>query len=99
MAKCFSKKYGNKGSAFNYPVPANFFQLKDADATSLPTSLPQLITIMPSVVRIQQKECLVLCTVTLRVNVSIYSLPSTKGTNKLLVPHCPDKRGSIVCHN
>ena len=30
MAKCFSKKYGNKGSAFNYPVPANFFQLKNA---------------------------------------------------------------------
>ena len=46
-----------------------------------PTSLPQeqaVKTKMLSVIRIQQKEYLVLCTVTSRLLVSSYCLPSTK---------------------
>ena len=68
MAKRFSKKYRTRDEL--YPEPAiNFFQIKvmsrclsAPDATSLPTSLPQeqaAKTKMLSVVRIQQKECLV----------------------------------------
>ena len=64
---------------------------------------------MFSVERIQQKEYIVLCTVTLRLNVSIYCLPSIpnadmptvqqkKGTikKKIIGPHCPDKRVSTA---
>ena len=73
-------------------------------------SLPQgntAKTKMLSVVRNQQKEYLVLCTVTSMLLVSIVvfftkyltstNIPTAqqkKGHKKVLVPHCPDKRGS-----
>ena len=68
--------------------------LSAPDATSLPTSLPQeqlTKTKMLSVVRIQQKECLVLCTVTSRLNVSMYCLSTTTSTN---MPTDQEKKGT-----
>ena len=70
------------------PVPAikiNFFQYQDACQRLMyvPTYIHHCLkkaakTKMLSVVRIQQKEYLVLCTVTSRLLLSIYCLPSTK---------------------
>ena len=60
MAKHFSKRYGNKGRAFNYQSEMNFCSVRIPDATSL--SLPQEQAVMLSMVRIQQKEYLILCT-------------------------------------
>ena len=57
MAKCFSKKYGNKGWAINYVHPKVMSRCPSApDASYIPTSLPQeqaAKTNMASVVRIQ----------------------------------------------
>ena len=68
MAKCFSKMYGNKGMSLQLHLQSSRF-LSAPDATSLPTSLPReqaAKTKMLSVVRIQPKEYLVLCTDTSR---------------------------------
>ena len=58
MTKRFYKMYGTKDEFLMSRC------LSAPDATSLPTSLPQeqvAKTKMLSVVRVQQKECLVLC--------------------------------------
>ena len=73
MAKRFSKMYGNKDER-------NPNKSMSRCLSALITSLPQeqaAKTNMLSVVRIQQKEYLVLCTVTSRLNVGIYCLPTT----------------------
>ena len=62
VAKRFSKKYGNKGWAFNYSVPDElsttlYLQMLHPYITASKTSSYN------SVVRIQQKDYLVLCTV------------------------------------
>ena len=81
--------------------------------TSTNCLLPQEQTTktkMLSVVRIQQKEYLVLSRVTSRLLLTKYlastNMPTAqqkKGTQLkiyiLVVPHCPDKSGSTVCHN
>ena len=77
--------------------------LSAPDATYIPTSLPPeqaANSKIPSmVIRIQQKEHLVLCTVTSRLLVSIYCLPSTElvqiclpslGPYPLTTPYLPD---------
>ena len=63
MVKHFSKKYGNKGRAFNYLQSKSYFKMPVSARYYIPTSLPQeqaAKTNMLSVVRIKY---LVLCTV------------------------------------
>ena len=58
MAKRFSKKYRNKGWAFNYPVPAIAKKNVKVPVSAwcyIPTSLPQDQAAKTSI-RIQQKE-------------------------------------------
>ena len=56
MAKCFSKKYGNKGWALNYLQSKSYVKMPVSTWCYIPTSLPQewaAKTNMVSVVRIQ----------------------------------------------
>ena len=56
MAKCFSKKYGNKGWALNYLQIESYVKMPVSAWCYIPTSLPQeqaAKTNMISVVRIQ----------------------------------------------
>ena len=77
MAKYFSKSTETRDELSTINLMSRC--LSSPDATSLHHCLKnkQIKTKMLSVVRIQQEECLVLCTVTSRFNVSIYCLPST----------------------
>ena len=67
MAKCFTKKYGNKGWAFNYLQSESYVKIPVSAWCYIPTSMPQeeaAKSKMLSLVRVLQKEYLFLCTVT-----------------------------------
>ena len=77
---CVGMETGDELSTTNCNPIKSYVKMPVSAYCCIPTSLRQeqaAKTKMLSVVRIQQKEYLVLCTVTSRLLVSIYCLPST----------------------